>query len=673
MTIPRRPWHLGLSRLIPPYRRSPPVGASPTTNRVRRQSVRFRSPAWRGALIGAVCALVCCYLNGTSLVRALENWTFDSCFVLRGQRASQANVVVVAIDDATLDEVHKPMMFLSPELARVIDYLHDQGAAAIGVDFLLPASEETMEYLLPGGPGEAEAMGRAVGRAGNVVLPQWLFVGDKPLRPSFEWTAPSQRPWADLGFVDLSVDSDSCLRRQTLRIWDDQGRAIPCMALAVYAKANECSQPWLAAPQLMLDDEAIPLNADGTLPINYVGPPGTVAAVPFHEVLAAASRKTDTNGAADSGTAQSRYKNAIVLIGVVSGAFKDRYPTPYTSQSIVQRVCADAAKPAVMMSGVEYNANVLATLLDRAFIRTPWWLAMSWLLLITGSVLGAVLTRCRLEVGALLMVGHHLAWRGLAFGAFTIAHWRVEVVSMLLLGMLLYGTIFAMRWRWIRRMMGMVKSEAVARALEASAVALDLRGEQREITVLFCDVRDFTPFSERHSAHEVVRLLNEFFAVAVPAIEAEGGIVNQYLGDGLMVIFGAPEALGDHAARAVRAGIEIVRRVHDLRDQWKTLGAEGFRIGVGIHTGEAVVGTIGSRRRLDYTAIGNTVNTAARIESANKELRTELLISQATFAALPDDQQQEIEASSDARTLSVKGKQETLQVYALRSGDSTGT
>lgn len=236
---------------------------------------------------------------------------------------------------------------------------------------------------------------------------------------------------------------------------------------------------------------------------------------------------------------------------------------------------------------------------------------------------------------------------------------------MLVLGVLLYGTIFAMRWRWIRRMMGMVKSEAVARALESAAAKLDLRGQQRDITVLFCDIRDFTPFSERHSPHEVVRLLNAFFAVAVPAIEAEGGTVNQYIGDAVMVIFGAPQLLPDHAARAVRAAAEVVHRVHAVGDRWKELGTAEFRIGIGIHTGKAVVGTVGSPRRLDYTAIGDTVNTAARIESANKELKSEILISRATLAELPADERARIEAASGPKDLSVKGKQETLRVYAV--------
>jgi adenylate cyclase len=214
-------------------------------------------------------------------------------------------------------------------------------------------------------------------------------------------------------------------------------------------------------------------------------------------------------------------------------------------------------------------------------------------------------------------------------------------------------------------MMGMVKSEAVARALEAGGAKLDLRGEHREITVLFCDIRNFTSFSEQHSAHEVVQLLNAFFAVAVPVIETEGGTVNQYIGDAVMVIFGAPRPQPDHARRAVRAAVEVVRRVHGMADRWKELGADEFRIGVGIHTGKAVVGTVGSPRRLDYTAIGDTVNTAARLESANKELQSEVLISQATFEALPEDEKRRITAIGEPKMLSVKGKQETLVVYSV--------
>ncbi len=626
--------------------------------RAYKSRFAFHSVVSRGAAIGVVCALVCWALNSTALVVEIENWLDDSNFMLRGRRPSEADIVIVSMDEVSLQEIRKPLMFFSPELAQVVSYLNAQGAAAIGVDFLLPDAATTMKDLQPGQPGDMTTMGQAVGLAGNVVLPEWFLYGEQPLQPPYEWydrSLPSQYPWADLGFVDFTVDPDSCIRRQQMRRDTAEGFR-PCLALALLSKAQRLPREWLSADRLMLDGEPIPVDENGCMRINYVGPVGSIRTVPFRDVLHAAK----------GSRASLTFEGATVLIGMSVGTFQDRYPTPFTYPTILQLLRPDGAgELEVQMSGVEIHANVLATLMDRAFITTPWFLATPLMLLLLGAVLGAIFSRCSLELGALLMVGHHLAWRGVSTGAFVAANWRVEMAAMFLLGILLYGTIFAMRWRWIRRMMGMVKSEAVARALEAGGARLDLGGQQRKITVLFCDIRNFTTFSERHSAEDVVRLLNAFFAAVVPALEAAGGTVNQYIGDAVMVIFGAPGDQPDHAARAVVAASEVLRRVHAMADRWQELGADDFRVGVGIHTGPAVVGTVGSPHRLDYTAIGDTVNSAARIESANKELNTESLISEATFFALPKPDQERIAAFGQPRTISVKGKQETLRVYAI--------
>jgi adenylate cyclase len=194
--------------------------------------------------------------------------------------------------------------------------------------------------------------------------------------------------------------------------------------------------------------------------------------------------------------------------------------------------------------------------------------------------------------------------------------------------------------------------------------SLDLRGEERKITVLFADIRNFTSFSERHTAESVVKLLDGFFTAIVPIVEEHGGTVNLYIGDALMVLFGAPEPQSDHASRAVATAVAMVRRVHESEPLWKELGADEFRIGVGVHTGRAVVGTVGSPRRLDYTAIGDTVNTASRIESGNKELNTEILISRATYDALSAAELGRFTVRWDAKKLKAKGKAETLDVYS---------
>jgi adenylate cyclase len=314
---------------------------------------------------------------------------------------------------------------------------------------------------------------------------------------------------------------------------------------------------------------------------------------------------------------------------------------------------------------MELHANLYATLHDRAFIRTPWWLAPLPPLLLFGALLGLAFARLSLGAGLLLAVAHHFAWKGLALAAFTWLHWRVPVVGMLLLGSLLYAATFAWRWRTMRRMLGVVKSEAVARALENDPRRLDPGGEERELTVMFADLRDFTPFSAAHTPREVVALLNAYFTAIVPIIEGHGGTINQYMGDGIMVLFGAPASCEDHALRAVRAAVGVVARVDVMADTWAKLGCPGLRVGVGVNTGKAVVGAVGSPRRLDYTAIGDTTNTAARIEAENKVQGTKVLISAATRAALPAAEAARLGCEAEARRVRVKGILEELELYAV--------
>src|SRR5262249_48080910 len=153
-------------------------------------------------------------------------------------------------------------------------------------------------------------------------------------------------------------------------------------------------------------------------------------------------------------------------------------------------------------------------------------------------------------------------------------------------------------------------------------------------------------------------LLNAYYGVIVPIIEEHGGTLNQYMGDGIMVIYGAPARCAYHALRAVRTAAAMVRRVHELSGRWAGLCDPAFRwpdpkhpefrIGVGIHTGKVVVGSVGSPKRLDYTAIGDTVNGAARIEAENKRLGSEILISAQTRAALPEMERERLGVCSES-------------------------
>ena len=473
----------------------------------------------------------------------------------------------------------------------------------------------------------------------------------------YEWQPPVPGKWSDLGFVNLSLDADTFARRQTLRTSAGRGRAVPCLGLALFGKSQGLSDEWFAEWPLRLDGRPVPVDAEGRLRINYVGPAGSVPTIALADVLDAARGRAHLD---------VDFTGAVVVIGVTAAGDSDSHATPYLNQSLAWIVrSAWLQRKSELMSGAEIHANVVATLADREFITTPWWLSTGLVLALTGLFLGAAFARLSLGWGILLALGHHVLWRAFALAAFWWGNYHVANVAVLVLGVTVYGVTFVLRWRWMRRMLGMVKSEAIAQAMEADPARLELIGEERVVSVLFSDIRNFTPFSEAHSPREVVALLNEYFTAVVPQIEREGGTIAQYSGDGLMVVFGAPAPQPDDALRAVRAAVAMVRRVHELEARWKALGAEGFRIGVGVHRGRAVMGAVGSPQRLDYTAHGDTVNTASRLESGNKELGTEILISAVVLDALPEHEKHRLRPALRAHTLTVKGKQQPVHVYSI--------
>lgn len=185
-------------------------------------------------------------------------------------------------------------------------------------------------------------------------------------------------------------------------------------------------------------------------------------------------------------------------------------------------------------------------------------------------------------------------------------------------------------------------------------------GVERQISVMFVDVRKFTEHSARHSPDEVVSALNIFFRDAVEKVEAHGGMVNKFLGDGFMALFGAGADSAKHALRAVEAGQEMLCCLDEAQAELEAAGWPGLAIGIGVNTGPAIVGSIGSPRRQEYTAIGDTVNVASRVESLTKELQHSFLITEATRAELPDE--------FPVRCLgqrSVKGKGEPIHIYGV--------
>jgi adenylate cyclase len=172
---------------------------------------------------------------------------------------------------------------------------------------------------------------------------------------------------------------------------------------------------------------------------------------------------------------------------------------------------------------------------------------------------------------------------------------------------------------------GRFVSRDVAEAVLDGRVPLE--GERREVTILFQDIRGFTQLSAQLDPAALLRLLNRFFTEAVAAVEAEGGVVKQFTGDGVMALFGAPQAYADHPERAVRAALAIVQRLEGLNARLSAEGVPPLEVGIGIHTGEVVAGLIGPDARVEYGVVGEPVNLASRVEGLTKDVRATVLVS----------------------------------------------
>ncbi|MEW6410226.1 MAG: adenylate/guanylate cyclase domain-containing protein, partial [Nitrospirota bacterium] len=188
-----------------------------------------------------------------------------------------------------------------------------------------------------------------------------------------------------------------------------------------------------------------------------------------------------------------------------------------------------------------------------------------------------------------------------------------------------------------------------------------LKGQRRTVTVLFSDIRGFTTISENLDVELLVNLLNEYFSMMTDAVFKHGGMINKFLGDAVMAIYGAPVDNADHAICAARTSLEMQEGLERLNSQWKEKGIVSLRIGIGIHTGEVFAGNIGSRKRKEYTVTGDAVNLASRIEGLNKEFSTSILISDDTYNLIKD-----FVEIRDMGMVNVKGRQQPVRVYELK-------
>lgn len=382
-------------------------------------------------ILGLFVGLVVC---AGSFLPAMQDWERrmqDAQFWYRGTRQSSAPVVIVGIDAPSLDEFTESLVSLSPRLATAVQYLSEHGATGIAIDFMIPHADATLPEIQPGAIGDAEVFGLAIGQSGRVVLPiksetQTRDGTVSRLEPVPQWLAKHalMPEWNDLGDVNLTADRDQILRRQVM-ITADESRVVPELALALYGRHEGWPDPWEPSSPQDWEDLGIPSR----MVVNYLGPAGTVPTVSLRDVIHAAE---DPATHADFA---AQWAGKMVLIGTTDLSLGDRHLTPYSRRppfpwwSFTSSSSPPVALEDQWMAGVEVQANIAASLADRAWItRWEFGLSTGLVLLATSAGLGYLAGRFRPGQVLNVLFASQALWWLITYGLFAAGNVSVPIV-----------------------------------------------------------------------------------------------------------------------------------------------------------------------------------------------------------------------------------------------------
>lgn len=588
------------------------------------------------ALLALAAAGTLTLLTGLGYLEGADLAVSDAWY--RDFESQDGDIVLVGIDQRALEEIGPYDQWGRDIVAMAVEYLNeseDCRPAAIALDVLYTGETD---------PEMDAWLAEAVGEYGNVIAAcaaqfedtfverrSGLFARDRFSIQAFEEPYGALREATALGHINAMLDTDGVLRHHMLSFVLPDGREIPSMALA----AAELFRDFYGIEPLELP----PVDGHGFWYLSFSGGPGD-----FYESISIASLL--------SGEIPADYfAGKIVLIGPYAPGLRDSYVT-----------AADHAQP---MYGVEYQANAIQALLWGRYkqeIGDSIQLVTLFSLLLAGFFcFWRRSMRLSTAVWVLLCAG----WLVLCRAAYGMG-WILHVLWVPVGITVLYALFLAVNYiratierRKIASTFQRYVAPEIVRELLKEGEALELGGRQVEIAVLFVDVRGFTPMSELLEPRQVVEILNRYLALISECIFRHGGTLDKFVGDAAMAFWGAPLSQEDYVMHAARAAMDMVNGSQALSEELMKAYGRTVSFGIGIHAGEAVVGNIGSLRRMDYTAIGDTVNTAARLE-ANAPGGT-VYISRAVADALGD----RIQTTSLGGSIKLKGKKEGFEVLTL--------
>lgn len=602
------------------------------------------------------------YFSGSPALQWLEDKSIDWRFAWRGPITTTGEVVVVALDDKSLSREGR-WPWPREKVAALVSQIQSADPQVIVLDIIFsePAAGD-------------DVLARALHDSKSTILGYYFYqsldelkkaeVSEMVLQQSFESVLPAAFPSISgregqfpemtgvvanipslaraalaQGYFNVMPDRDGSVRRFYLMA-NYRGKTFPFMGLKALSQHEGGFDPVVSLEGISVGKRLIPTTPQGSILVNYRGGPESFRIVSATDVLSGKFSKADLAG-------------KTVLVGATAVGIYDLRVTPISPN----------------LPGVVAEANLVDMLYRGDFLREDVWTSL-WngaALVVMPLVLGVLLFRVRLLMAALSALA--------AIGVYgyscqqmfnhgyvvALATPSLEWLAMMM-GITIYrGWTEERQKRQIRQAFRAYLHPKLVEELTENPEGLKLGGKRAICTMLFCDVKSFSTISEKMDPSLLTRMMNAFFDPVCQAIMNEGGYIDKLIGDAVMAVFGAPVASPRHAAQACRAALAMQRVVHALEPQFqKEFGIQEFKLRIGIHSGPVIVGNMGTRERLNYTVMGDTVNLASRLEGANKEVGTNILISQATVDAAG------AEVSAQYKdTIQVKGKEEQIRVYTI--------
>lgn len=623
------------------------------------------------ALLLAVLAFLATLgLQAAGAIDRLELLTLDARYATGLGRSTPAPEIVLAwIDQESMDYMDKngvPFPWPREVYGQALAHLRKAGARAVAFDVLFDQrgnaeDDRAFGQVLADGTGDALAMKFVGYRAGGrdddenkALAARALPLSAAALQraPERGFVLPIQELQAGadrLGFVNIVADADGTYRRydllRTVAMPDGTITMQPSLALAALLAAYPQDPPWMDSHNLVLPNGSyVALPHDARLLLNLRGPAFSFDKVKFVNVLESINRLEAGQPAlypADF------FRDKIVLVGIHAEGYEDAHPTPL-----------DAHLP-----GVELHATALDNLLrDDPLFVLDWELPLAAAAAVLATAVVFALPGVVAPAVALLLLS--LAAIAASLWAWT-ALMAVPMAAPAVAGGVASGGSFL--WRLLvegrqkrqmhRAFQSYLAPEVLSEVLR-DPDALRLGGETRDVTLFFTDLQGFTSLAERSEPQQLVAFLNDYFTRMCAPVLAQRGIIDKFIGDAIMAIFGAPASTPQHGRNAVLAALDALAISDAIAGELQAQGLPAIATRIGVHRGQAVVGNMGSASRFDYTAIGDTVNLAARLEGANKAFGTRCLVSATAWADCGD-----LVVGRQVGRVTVVGRHEPIAVF----------